>query len=183
MNDINVGHVNLKTDIDKATACLVGLNVCHLAYAGNVRGIHFGRARELGGRLVGEYALHLQCPWRLEANGRIATGFQDYYTPATNNHEEGWEPKGARGSLQEEVLAKMFNIPIIRSVPLSDVYHGGRTVKMTRGDSFGGLVIVFTGRLRLRVFPAASTEEHWRLFQPKRRTRHFVVNGSTAFYE
>ena len=175
--------MDLKRDIEKATQCLVGLSVCHLGYAGNMRGIHFGNARKVAGVFVGDYALHLQCPWRLEGGGRILTGFQDYYTPASDQPEEGWLPESGTGNLQEEVLAQVFDLPKFGAGPLVRARHNPKVVVRTLGDSLGGLVVLFTGRLRLRVFPAASVEEHWRIFQPKRRVRHFVVDGRTAYYE
>lgn len=39
--------------------------------------LHFGDVREVDGRTIGTFALHVQCPWRLEGPSGIVTGYSD----------------------------------------------------------------------------------------------------------
>ena len=111
------------------------------------------------------------------------TGFHDYYIPASDNVDKDWNPNSGRGSLQEEVLAAVFRLHPTTHLALEKLNTKAMIVRTIAGDSFGGLVISFTGGTRLRVFPAGSTDEHWRLFQPKRKARHFVIDGTKSHYE
>lgn len=175
----------MKDEIDEATRCLIGLEVSHLGFAGNMRGIHFGELRRRKGHFVGAYALHLQCPWRLERAGIRLTGFHDYYSPASDNTDEAWDPNSGRGSLQAEVLRTVFRLnhgDHERREPATGK-AGSRKVVSVRGDRFGGLLIAFSGGMRLRVFPAGAAGEHWRLFQPGKKAGHFVIDGVRALYE
>ncbi len=62
-----------------------------------MRNLHFGPLRKSKGTIVGAFALHIQCPWRLEAKGKILTGFHDHYEPAIGDAKPN-------GSLQHQVL-------------------------------------------------------------------------------
>ena len=44
-----------------------------------MRGFHFGKIVRKNGKNVGAYALHIQCPWRIESETAIVTGSQDWY--------------------------------------------------------------------------------------------------------
>ena len=162
----------MRQEVEQAAASLIGLEVTIVRYAGSMRNLHFGPIRTSKGQQVGAYALHIQCPWRLEGKGRILTGFHDHYTPAVGNEDPDWSPdSNAKGSLQQQVLDQIF------------LSKSPRKVLAVRADIFGTLVLRFTGGLRLRVFPAASTEEHWRLFQPHRKAKHFVVDAHLCYRE
>ena len=61
---------------------LIGLKLSRTALAADMRTIQFGNTEaRMGGGVVGEYALHVQCPWRLEDNTHLITGNDDLYVP------------------------------------------------------------------------------------------------------
>lgn len=62
------------SDIDVITASLrplVGLPLSVARRAADLRGFHFGEMRPTRRGNGGAYVLHVQCPWRLENEGRI----------------------------------------------------------------------------------------------------------------
>jgi hypothetical protein len=85
---------------------LIGLQLSSAAYAGNMRTFQFGQL--LAG--LGEYALHISCPWRIETDAEIITGFHDWYQFVGDDEPFDWEP-ARRGSVQELRLRELFQCP------------------------------------------------------------------------
>ncbi|MFN0104622.1 MAG: hypothetical protein ACKV2U_21355 [Bryobacteraceae bacterium] len=178
-------HKNLKTEIEIVARALIGLDVCILRWAGNMRIIHFGDVHKRRGSYIGEYALHIHCPWRLEGRAKMLTGFHDIYEPATTNINSDWTPeKGGRGSLQQEILEAEFKLEPDQKPKSLATKAKRRIVSSIAGDHFGGLVVSFSGGVRIRIFPASATGEQWRLFRPGIKTaRHFVVDSGNFSYD
>ena len=89
---------------------LVGLKLSRMALAADMRTLQFGKTEaRIGGGVVGEYGLHVQCPWRLEDDARIITGSDDLYVPYEKSERLtesfDWE-KG--DSLQERILRDLL---------------------------------------------------------------------------
>jgi hypothetical protein len=160
---------------------LIGLKMSRTALAGNMRTLQFGNteARKSGG-VVGEYALHIQCSWRLESDAGLITGDDDLYVPFEEIHEQeeafDW---GKGGSLQEKILREFLKgydentRQIVNSTNLL-------VVDEIHSDSAGGFCLALSGGYRLLVFPNGTRREAWRLFRPTRDgypsdERHFVV--------
>jgi hypothetical protein len=57
---------------------LKGLRLSIAHHAGNMRMFHFGAIRRRAKGIVGEYALHVSCPWRIETEDKILTGISDW---------------------------------------------------------------------------------------------------------
>jgi hypothetical protein len=54
-----------------------------------MKNFHFGDLRKRDKSFVGRYALHIQCPWRIERAGRIVTGSVDFYERARDRITPG----------------------------------------------------------------------------------------------
>lgn len=130
---------------------------------------------------VGDYALHVQCSWRIIRGDEILVGKEDLYEPQ--------DPAGAdvvfdwrKGNLQDARIGKLFA-------------DGRRqfTVVGTALRAGGELDILFDDELRLEVFPNSSLQthdmEHWRLFAPsvgpelRGKTPHLVFSGAGLRHE
>lgn len=160
---------------------LIGLKLSRMALAADMRTLSFGNTKaRKGGGVVGEYALHVQCPWRLEGDTGIITGSGDLYEPYEKKQqlEEpfDWE-KG--DSLQERVLRELLKgydentKQIVNSTNLL-------TVEDVQADSGGGFCLRLSGGYRLLVFPNGTRCEAWRVFRPsndqyKSDEKYFVV--------
>jgi len=72
------------TAIHQALAPLVGLPFRCIGRATNLLWLHFGELHEVSDRRggtkdVGDWAVHIQCPWRISRHGRILIAYHDYY--------------------------------------------------------------------------------------------------------
>lgn len=162
------------TAIQRALAPLVGLPLWAANRAANMISFQFGvPVRAPTGRdpdrLVGEYALHLQCAWRLSATDGVITGASDIFVPAHDDADDSyrWDKPGA--SLVDVHLARW--IAAHAGAPLC--------VASITVDRCGGFVLQLPREAAVEVFPDAGRASHnvremWRLLQPGQDTPHFV---------
>lgn len=133
--------------------------------------LHFGEMREVsvrggGTNTVGDWAIHVQCPWRISRSGRIVIAYHDFYCSPDGVTLHDWHVFG-KSRFDSTAIALSAEIgttpPIVASVQSDDV---------------GGFSVRLSGNYRLDVFPddSAETSEHWRVFQPGVGTPHFVFH-------
>jgi hypothetical protein len=162
-----------RANIERALTPLVGLRLSLVHHAGNMRGFHFGRITETPKGTDGQYAMHVQCPWRIRRGMRIVTGLSDWYFPAEGFEEpDNWDPNDGH-SLQEQRLRSLFGCAPEDSMIINRT--DGLIVEAIEADFVGGCQIKFSEDLVLDVFPNGSVGEAWRLIQPGRDTAQFVV--------
>lgn len=150
-----------------ALAQLIGLPLSITRRAADMRIFHFGDVREEKGGTVGQFALHVQCAWRIEGPAGIVTGRADLYEPTDEMapFDKNWDYETSP-NLQDTIIdvwRESFSSP-----PL---------VERVSADEFGGAAIVLEQSYTLRLFPAGRRSEDWRLFQPATETPHFVICG------
>jgi len=146
-----------------------------MARAADMRTVQFGAVRDYQGGCVGEYALHILCPWRFENETGIVTGSSDLYRPSDQNKELNddfdWEHDD---NLQDQQLRQILNgydertRQIVNSTSLLVVSAG-------EADLNGGFWLKLSGGYRLVVFPTGTRDEAWRIFRPGSEEEHFVV--------
>jgi hypothetical protein len=146
-----------------------------MARASAMRTIQFGAMRDYMSECVGEYALHIQCPWRFANDTRIITGSGDLYRPFDENKELNddfdWEHDD---NLQDHLLRQLLNgydertRQIVNSTSLL-------VVSAVEADLTGGFWLKLSGGYRLVVFPTGTRDEAWRIFRPGSEEDHFVV--------
>jgi len=165
----------LKEQIEQHLQQLVGLGLTTTTRAANMECLKFGTlldTNKAGQEIeIGEFALHLQCPWRFTSKTKILIGSLDLYEPVDENaeyddHFEWDQPNGNLRDVKLRELLKAENL----------------TVTSIIADNFGGFDIIFTNDIRLSIFPAYSKvdqySEHWRLLNNKETDKsHFVVSG------
>ena len=148
---------------------LIGLRLSASYRAADMRMFHFGKMREVGCGAVGEYALHVQCPWRIEIKDRIITGRYDLFEPAERTENFDWESWNwdENETLQDRLVSDLLAKTELTVHNVATDCHGGATL-----DLSGGYALV--------LFPAGSEGEDWRVFKPRgegERGEHFVVSG------
>ena len=160
------------TAIQQALTPLVGRPLRSIGRAANLLWLHFGEMREVparggGTKSVGEWAIHVQCAWRLCRDGRIVVAYRDYYYSPEGDALDDWDAPGrSRFDQTAAALNADFdaNSPSVLSVTTDDV---------------GGFSLALSHDYRLDVFPDDSSHdnysEHWRLFEPRADREHFVV--------
>jgi hypothetical protein len=151
---------------------LVGLKLSIARRAADLRNFQFGQIRNVEPRgTVGEYGLHIQCPWRIEGPDGIVTGRSDLWNPADPDAKVDWDSwdYDKDANLQDTRIAELLGSPMNVSNRL--------IVEAVDADDFGGATIQLSGGYRLVIFPAGTRGEDWRIFRPKLDEPHFVVSG------
>jgi hypothetical protein len=170
----------MKKEIEQTLKVLVGMPLWGSHRAADLQVFKFGKQipsisratnrRPVEAVVIGEYALHAQCPWRIVQGVAISVASGDLYYAAGDDpykdHEEfDWDEQPSR---RDERISTLFtawadNPPIVESV---------------EADRVGSLHISLTQRYILDVFPSNSLEgEHWRLLPNSPKRDHFVVTG------
>ena len=160
--------------IERAIAPLQGKVLWTCTRAADLAAFQFGERRETtdlrGNKInVGEYALHVQCAWRIARADQVVVGNADMYYPPDLTAEEippGFEwDKGP--NRQDKLLSLLFE-------------DGKRQfrVRTVNVGSGGRLLITMDEGLSLDVVPNSSLSgEYWRLFKPRSDDPHFVFTG------
>src|SRR5262249_2875946 len=156
------------TEAHERLQVLDGLPLRRLGRAADMLWAQFGELRPsvspLGrARTVGEWALHVQCSWRLCRPGQIALAYRDFFYDADGHALAHWDELG---SSLFDLLASRLNDEWANASP---------RVASVSGDDVGGFSIRFSDAHRLDVFPCASGAqgEHWRLFRPDVDESHY----------
>lgn len=157
---------------------LIGLKLSIARRAADLRNFQFGEIRAIEKGTVGEYALHIQCPWRLDGPDGIITGRFDLWQPSASDQEVDWETWDyeKQDNLQDKLIGAWLGSydPQTRSFINT---RDDLTVEAVHADSNGGATIELSGGYRLLLFPAGARGEDWRLFRPTIDEPHFVIAG------
>ena len=136
--------------------------------------MQFGEQREVDGRSVGAYTLHVACAWRIANPTTILAGSGDLFTPAEPDAELesfDWDVEGASWwDVRLREIMQLLETPVFVSTFLA--------------DSYGGLRLVCTGGIEMEVFPNSSPAPHvesefWRLVRGG-QIDDYVVVGTTG---
>jgi hypothetical protein len=165
-----------RSKIIKRLSVLIGQPLTIARRAAGMRVLHFGEVREVENGTVGEWALHIQCEWRIEKDKQIFTGSDDLREPIEVTPNFDWKNWNYHrdGNLQDKRIEELLtgynpeNQNIVGS-------HPNHIVRGIEADDFGGLVVDFVGNFRLVLFPSGTDTEFWRFFRPKVNRPHFVV--------
>ena len=151
---------------------LAGKSVCKIGRAAAMCWIHFGWPMEIEllgrKRILGEFALDLDCPWRIRnSSGGIELGSADMFVPTSRHvldEDFNWDVQG--NNLFDEKAKLLF--PEGSQITVTAVGLSGNC----------DLTITFSNGLCLESFVnASSQEECWRLFMPCLEHGDLVVTG------
>ena len=166
----------MRPHVEGAVLPLIGKALWACGRAADMATFAFGQRKKIpdrrgGLREVGEYALHVQCPWRITRDELFVVGSRDLYYPA-DYHD-----------IHEEVPSEFDwnRAPSRRDKLLTSLFENGSREFVVQGievRAAGFLHIVLADGLYLDVLPDDSLDhEHWRLFRPGADEPHFVVTG------
>ena len=172
--------------IQNALTPLVGLRVHSIRRAADLLMVHFGEFRQTPDKkpAVGtpaEWALHVQCPWRLEGPEGVVTGRMDLWEcPEVGTDYDPFSPDYLdRPNLLDKMIAALLSRTDQsiegRLHPTTDM-----VVEAVQADAFGGATITLSGGFRFVLFPAGSVGEEWRIFRTGPSSSHFVVRSGPA---
>jgi hypothetical protein len=158
-------------DLDDALQMLVGQPVVETHRAVDMQMFSFGELSETGDRrgmprTTSQFALHIQCPWRIVCAGQVLVGYQDLrYPRAGEPDSERFDPDRPHTTLRDELLETFF----------SSRGDKERVVIEANATDTGDLRLSFSGGCVLQAFPdsAAHGREYWRVFEVD--GEHFVA--------
>jgi hypothetical protein len=158
-------------DYREVLRVMQGLRLVAVGAAGDMLWIHFGELRTVltrngGKKEVGEWALHLQCPWRFVHDGVIVLASSDFYYDAETGDRHDFD------SDRENVFHR-------NAMVINDFIEAQKpSVRLIEPGEAGAFEVRFDGDLKLSVMPVHSMfpqkMESWRLFEPGRTGPHFV---------
>ena len=174
-----------QTEIESAIRPLIGLKLSIARRAADLRNFQFGDIRPAppgirpGPRgTVGEYALHIQCPWRIDGPEGIVTGRTDLYKlPSGDYPPDDWEPKHGNNR-QDDRIGRLLGVEDL----LAGAYinqTGLLVVEKVWASAFGDVILFLSGGYRIVIFPSGTTGEAWRVFRSSGHP-HFVVDEEGA---
>ncbi len=164
-----MGKVLDSESISAELALLVGLPCWYAGVSAGMFQAAFGgkheRKSQLGvSRTVGDFALHVQCAWRVASRDSIICGFAD-------DVEADGDPSVSR-FLSAAIERFLADEPIVESV--------GPVVA-------GGFALALSNGLSIEVFPTLGAPdqdlEFWRLLRPAWPGPHFVVGSQGAGHD
>ncbi|MBK0009912.1 hypothetical protein IAE23_25930 [Bacillus sp. S35] len=156
---------------------LIGLNLRYAGRASNLFWLGFGELISVTRRgkteELAEYALDIQCSWRITKDNKILVGSRDFYSPRTGWNEENddfdWDVQG-NNRFDERIESFIENT------------KEHVAVERVEPDEVGGLKIFLSQGYLLEVFPDTSEDdeysEFWRFFNRRKNSPHFVVTGN-----
>lgn len=156
---------------------LIGLNLQYAGRASNLFWLGFGELISVTRRgkteELAEYALDIQCSWRIIKDNKILVGSRDFYSPRTGWNEENddfdWDVQG-NNRFDERIESFIENT------------KEHVAVERVEPDEVGGLKIFLSQGYLLEVFPDTSEDdeysEFWRFFNQRENSPHFVVTGN-----
>jgi hypothetical protein len=163
-----------RDDINETFKALVGKPLTIARLAGSMRNFDFGEVSpNPNGGSGGEYALHLQCPWRIDGPQGTVTGSDDLWEHETLPlPPSGWTYESGE-SLQDRRLGELLGG--YDAETRSWVNPGsGLVVLEVDASDLGDVTLKLAGGYTLRIFPARSCDESWRLFRPRSAELHVV---------
>jgi hypothetical protein len=160
-----------KLEIEQATEVLVGKTVWRFRRAANMAMFDIGERITVpsttGPKEFGEWALHIQCAWRIALPDRVLVGSRDINYPEDHAADDpvpedfDWDRSATR---LDRVAKFLFDSISCR-------------IQRIRSGSAGRLQFDLEEDMSLEVFPDDSLSlENWRLF-PYPHRPHFVVIG------
>ncbi len=152
---------------------LVGPPLWALGRAADLAWFEFGNHRTVAThsgkeKQVGDYALHIQCSWRITRGDKIVTGRGDIFcTPEESDEPLPSDFDWQKGNRFDRIVGVIFD-------------HDSRefTVQSIQAGEAGNLAIMLEDGYKLEVFPHDSESgEHWRFFKPCSEEPHLVFSG------
>ncbi len=165
-----IAPLSTRQQVLAALSRIIGLPLTAARRAADMRMFHFGELRPVDRGSVADFALHVQCPWRIEGADGIVTGRSDFWEPMVDgppfDHALDYEKS-----------------PNLQDVRLDSWFADNKqslVVKRIDADEFGGASLRLDGGFVLRLFPAGTRGEDWRLLGPMTGASHFVVSGGVV---
>lgn len=163
----------------QALSALLGKRLAIWRRAANMLVLHFGQVTRGEGKSWGEYALHVQCPWRLLKDGTIFVGSGDLYTPKKEKRNFDWDKWYNEGTWPDNLLEhRVLSVLKRRDAVTRSIENATKkfVVEKALASDIGEVKLFLRGGYLWECFPNSISGEHWRLLDFDTK-KHFVVSG------
>jgi hypothetical protein len=166
----------------QALSVLVGKKLSIWRRAANMLVLHFGQVTRKEDKSWGEYALHVQCPWRLLKDGAIFVGASDLYSPREEAPDFDWgewyeDRKWPDNLLEHRVFSVLKGMDTVTHSIENATEHF--RVEKVQASDIGDAKLYLSGGFMWECFPDSVAGAHWRLLDIGNR-KHFVVSGERS---
>lgn len=163
----------LKERIELGLMPLINTRLLDIGRAHTLEWIIFRSPDTIDGKSVTpiEYAINIQCTWRITGPEGIVVASDDLYFRAGSDpfydlENFDWAEQGSNRSDERTSLFK------------DNISQKAFFVTSIVADAIGGLSILFNEDYSIDIFPANSLDrEYWRFFKRHSTDGHFVVSG------
>ena len=155
-------------EVERALKPLIGKSWSSIGRSVDLVWLQFGQMRQVpsidgGKKWVGEWALHLQCPWRVVRNERDFLASKDMWLDA-DGKPMARMPDDPFGTLFDDTVWWLRqNLP--RNAPW---------IKSVATFETSGFVLLLSDLSKIEVTTHGKGEQ-WRLFRPATEHPHFVA--------
>lgn len=159
----------MKKEVQQALSVLVGKPLWSCGNSAALEWFEFGERRTVtrfrgGTKEVGEYALHVQCAWRITQHDEVVIASGDVHDAS----EQGGGDSAPIVTRANERVQQLFQRETRQLA-----------VEQVKAGDAGAFSIMLADGYVLEVMPDDSSDsEHWRLFKPYVEGPHFVVTGA-----
>ena len=173
----------MKNQIEQILQVIIGLPLWSIGRAGDLEWFEIGDERRVipinngETKIISEYALHVQCAWRIRNLNQIYVASRDRYYPQGEDpykdfEKFDWDKPGV--NRLDERISKLFDERMGKPLKILSLV----------ADNVGGICLTLSDGYYLEVFPDDSLYgEYWRLLQPYTNKQHFVVTGHGFEFE
>jgi hypothetical protein len=164
-------------EIRDALAPLHGMPLWRAGRAATMLWLSFGRRVHAPTlrhpeRITGEYALHLQCPWRVSGPNGVVTGSADMFVPSDPDMPAwAFDAECPGNALADFALGRWIDCYVRQPLVVIGIDV----------DRCGGFCLALSEGFAFEAFPNSRADgaesEYWRLLKPAEETRHFVMRG------
>jgi hypothetical protein len=171
---VNDVMIEMKDIIEQRLQVLVGLLLIDAGRTLTLEWFDFGSnvpTQNAATTLIGRYAIDTEEAWHIVGLEGIVVGSRDRLYPAGEDPykdllEFDWDHPGVNRC--DERILQFLNER--KDAPL--------IVQSVEANNWGGIKINFSANYILEIFPDGSLDnDYWRLFEPGKKSRHFVVTA------
>ncbi len=170
-----MNRTQMKSEIEDWLLHLHGLRLTRVRDFCGTRHFEFNRVEEEASDAT-RSIIGVECPWRLELDDRIITGFEDYSVTAQDDELSGDEVT-PMGHLQDLRLSGALGEIVDGDVVVTE----DLVVEASKADRLGGFEIVLSRGRKLAVFPASASEMEWIFLKSAGRPSMMLIKGSIEF--
>lgn len=164
----------------EALSVIVGKRLSIWRRAANMLVVHFGTIERGEGESWGEFAIHVQCPWRVLRDGCMFTGLGDLYHPAHEAEDFDWDAWWAEASWPDNLMEFQMRSVLKGTDPSTRSLENATddfVVEDVTASPVGDAVIHLSGGFSLEFFSNRLDGEHWRILD-RGRKKQFVVEDT-----